>query len=70
MRRVGYQPPHLSRLDPKTFETIDSWEIDWDEAGQLAGLLRPLLVSTDDIEIGNAARAREMILHLNRRGKV
>lgn len=70
MRRVGYHPPRLSRLDPKKYEEIDSWEIEWDEAEQLAGLLRPLLVSTGNIKVGSAARAREMILHLNRRGKV
>lgn len=70
LRRVGYQAPRLSRLDPKTNETVDSWEIDWDEAEQLANRIHRLLAFDGGVKIGSAARAREMILYLRRRGKV
>ena len=70
LRRVGYQAPRLSRCDPQTHEKIESWDLDWDEAEQLAGKLRPLLVTSGAISVGSVGRAREMILLLRRRGGV
>ncbi|MBF0274728.1 MAG: hypothetical protein HQK84_05805 [Nitrospinae bacterium] len=70
LRRIGYKKPCLYRLDPESHKELDLWDINWDEAGELASLLHPLLALNDSIKVGSAARAREMILYLKRRGKV